>query len=173
MATIGRNESCPCGSGKKYKKCCLAAGEAQVDYAQYRKRIDQEYRSLPVTAGQSKRGQYKRPLAWVGWNVWQFQELVDTLGRYFQGFKKILSVERTRVPQATEIKLSEGSVWARQSDQVTPELRDRLDRGSPEHIARLLTLPGTGTVTILFESTEPGARFLILPLEVVPTTAIR
>lgn len=20
---IGRNESCPCGSGKKYKKCCL------------------------------------------------------------------------------------------------------------------------------------------------------
>ncbi len=21
--TIGRNESCPCGSGKKYKKCCL------------------------------------------------------------------------------------------------------------------------------------------------------
>ncbi|WP_096187052.1 YecA family protein [Evansella halocellulosilytica] len=23
MATIGRNEACPCGSGKKYKKCCL------------------------------------------------------------------------------------------------------------------------------------------------------
>jgi len=20
---IGRNESCPCGSGKKYKKCCI------------------------------------------------------------------------------------------------------------------------------------------------------
>ncbi|MCF8237763.1 MAG: SEC-C domain-containing protein [Saprospiraceae bacterium] len=20
---IGRNEPCPCGSGKKYKKCCL------------------------------------------------------------------------------------------------------------------------------------------------------
>ena len=24
MAKIGRNESCPCGSGKKYKKCCLS-----------------------------------------------------------------------------------------------------------------------------------------------------
>ncbi len=23
MSTIGRNEPCPCGSGKKYKKCCL------------------------------------------------------------------------------------------------------------------------------------------------------
>jgi len=24
MAKIGRNAPCPCGSGKKYKKCCLA-----------------------------------------------------------------------------------------------------------------------------------------------------
>jgi hypothetical protein len=23
---LGRNDPCPCGSGKKYKKCCLAAG---------------------------------------------------------------------------------------------------------------------------------------------------
>lgn len=24
---ISRNDPCPCGSGKKYKKCCLASGE--------------------------------------------------------------------------------------------------------------------------------------------------
>jgi uncharacterized protein len=24
-ATVGRNDPCPCGSGKKYKKCCLPA----------------------------------------------------------------------------------------------------------------------------------------------------
>jgi uncharacterized protein YecA (UPF0149 family) len=24
---IGRNDLCPCGSGKKYKKCCLSSGE--------------------------------------------------------------------------------------------------------------------------------------------------
>jgi tetratricopeptide (TPR) repeat protein len=24
MAKVGRNEPCPCGSGKKYKRCCLA-----------------------------------------------------------------------------------------------------------------------------------------------------
>lgn len=23
---IGRNDSCPCGSGKKFKKCCLGKG---------------------------------------------------------------------------------------------------------------------------------------------------
>ena len=27
MATIGRNDPCPCGSGKKYKKCCLLAAD--------------------------------------------------------------------------------------------------------------------------------------------------
>ena len=25
--TVGRNEPCPCGSGKKFKKCCAAKGE--------------------------------------------------------------------------------------------------------------------------------------------------
>jgi len=25
-AKIGRNDPCPCGSGKKYKKCCGAQG---------------------------------------------------------------------------------------------------------------------------------------------------
>jgi tetratricopeptide (TPR) repeat protein len=28
MAKIGRNDPCPCNSGKKYKKCCLASDEA-------------------------------------------------------------------------------------------------------------------------------------------------
>jgi tetratricopeptide (TPR) repeat protein len=28
MAKIGRNDRCPCGSGKKYKHCCMARDEA-------------------------------------------------------------------------------------------------------------------------------------------------
>src|SRR4030081_1701894 len=28
MAKIGRNDLCPCNSGKKYKKCCMATDEA-------------------------------------------------------------------------------------------------------------------------------------------------
>ena len=27
--TLGRNDPCPCGSGKKYKKCCLEKDEAE------------------------------------------------------------------------------------------------------------------------------------------------
>jgi tetratricopeptide (TPR) repeat protein len=29
MAKTGRNQPCPCGSGKKYKRCCLRKDEAQ------------------------------------------------------------------------------------------------------------------------------------------------
>ena len=28
MAKIGRNDPCPCGSGQKYKRCCLPRDEA-------------------------------------------------------------------------------------------------------------------------------------------------
>jgi hypothetical protein len=30
VATIGRNDPCPCNSGAKYKKCCLPAHEARA-----------------------------------------------------------------------------------------------------------------------------------------------
>ena len=30
MNVIGRNDPCPCGSGKKYKKCCRGRDEAQA-----------------------------------------------------------------------------------------------------------------------------------------------
>jgi preprotein translocase subunit SecA len=32
-AKVGRNDPCPCGSGKKYKKCCGAVGSAGDDSA--------------------------------------------------------------------------------------------------------------------------------------------
>lgn len=28
MTKVGRNQPCPCGSGKKYKQCCLSADDA-------------------------------------------------------------------------------------------------------------------------------------------------
>ena len=31
MGKIGRNDPCPCGSGKKYKKCCLNFGDEEKE----------------------------------------------------------------------------------------------------------------------------------------------
>lgn len=39
VATIGRNDPCPCQSGKKYKKCCLPVQEARA--AEQRRANDQ------------------------------------------------------------------------------------------------------------------------------------
>ena len=30
MKKLGRNDPCPCGSGKKYKQCCLKTVDAQI-----------------------------------------------------------------------------------------------------------------------------------------------
>lgn len=45
-ATVGRNDSCPCGSGLKYKKCCMTGGSplkteslADLYYRNYRIRL--------------------------------------------------------------------------------------------------------------------------------------
>jgi hypothetical protein len=32
MGKVGRNEPCPCGSGRKYKKCCLTSGGGGAPY---------------------------------------------------------------------------------------------------------------------------------------------
>ncbi|MDT8324176.1 MAG: SEC-C metal-binding domain-containing protein, partial [Bacteroidota bacterium] len=33
--SVGRNDPCPCGSGKKYKKCCLAKDAAAQAQARF------------------------------------------------------------------------------------------------------------------------------------------
>jgi len=32
MKKVGRNEPCPCGSGKKYKNCCLDSGKYETTH---------------------------------------------------------------------------------------------------------------------------------------------
>ena len=37
MSIIGRNDPCACGSGKKYKKCCLVSAEdSDFQYRRFR-----------------------------------------------------------------------------------------------------------------------------------------
>ena len=42
--TTGRNDACPCGSGKKFKKCCFAKAEAERDA-----KLAAEQAALPET----------------------------------------------------------------------------------------------------------------------------
>ena len=53
---IGRNDPCPCGSGKKYKQCC---GRNQCK--QYRKKIRGDY-VVELDAFKATWNGYKEPL---------------------------------------------------------------------------------------------------------------
>jgi len=46
--TVGRNDPCPCGSGKKYKRCCLAKDEQRA--AQEREHVPQPEEDAPSPA---------------------------------------------------------------------------------------------------------------------------
>ncbi|HHJ14202.1 MAG TPA: hypothetical protein ENJ79_07460 [Gammaproteobacteria bacterium] len=48
MKKTGRNDPCPCGSGKKYKKCCLAEGSAPVASLNWQKLRRTEGVLIPV-----------------------------------------------------------------------------------------------------------------------------
>ena len=41
----GRNQPCPCGSGKKYKKCCLEKAATPTDELSYRRLSEAHERS--------------------------------------------------------------------------------------------------------------------------------
>ena len=46
IKSVGRNQPCPCGSGKKYKDCCLRGGEEMLD-----KLREKEFRKKLVEFG--------------------------------------------------------------------------------------------------------------------------
>jgi hypothetical protein len=69
MSATGRNDPCPCGSGRKYKHCCLRAADV-VDAAWYRLR-DAEARLMPKLLR----------LTLDAWGKDGFQEAID---RFYQ-----------------------------------------------------------------------------------------
>ena len=52
MRRTGRNHPCPCGSGKKYKRCCLPADEAALLAAESRERDNQAPQQRDEPAGE-------------------------------------------------------------------------------------------------------------------------
>jgi len=52
MAKIGRNDQCPCGSGKKYKRCCLPKNQANqsVQLQPQKVSVTEEVKKLQAAA---------------------------------------------------------------------------------------------------------------------------
>lgn len=54
MVKLGRNEPCPCGSGLKYKKCCLGTPRENMAPAQAKSSLRQAIDQITELAGKKK-----------------------------------------------------------------------------------------------------------------------
>ncbi len=76
----GRNDPCPCGSGKKYKQCCLAAADARAHSPEQLawRRVRSELDGLPgrmLRFVDEHYGPEAVDEAWHEFNLWDDQEL--------------------------------------------------------------------------------------------------
>lgn len=77
MSAVGRNEPCPCASGKKYKRCCLANDEPRKTHADEEKArggpaqqmVDFIQPLLEGAEGDTERMQKAMNLGMLFWNI--------------------------------------------------------------------------------------------------------
>ncbi len=74
---IGRNDPCPCGSGKKYKACCMAGEKAeQVERVAWERAVQDMHRAL---IGFAREPAYIKDLAAALGLFWQDRYTADTI----------------------------------------------------------------------------------------------
>lgn len=73
MSKIGRNDLCPCGSGQKYKKCCLAKQVAPITDATWLKMRKTEGELMPALLDHAKTFYGKESIleAWDEFSLWK------------------------------------------------------------------------------------------------------
>lgn len=88
MGKIGRNDSCPCGSGKKYKKCCLNRpqniSETRSDF--YADIIDYDELSNSIN-DLLKESNFEKALAVCGELLKKYPEQIDGISRFAQVYE--------------------------------------------------------------------------------------
>lgn len=134
MAKLGRNDACPCGSGKKYKQCCL-----NVPHSPLLSRIPEVFKDERVKAEQIARrwlgqeeGGESSPLRDV-----RGRKLMLVLDRFaISDAQAVRQVRALGRPDGERVLFFDGPQWIGEADFSTPgqmllvtpqkELADRL-----------------------------------------------
>lgn len=80
---VGRNDPCPCGSGKKYKNCCMSKEKPAGSAA--RKKLTAKWINAPAGPNLIERA---------------FGEVIAPMG---QGFKSLKKVEPPSSPESDDV----------------------------------------------------------------------
>jgi tetratricopeptide (TPR) repeat protein len=116
MANTGRNDPCPCGSGKKYKKCCLPKEEAVMFEAHARDQAARERRA------EARRAEQRRTKAEVLARLAGGIDLVDAEE------DELTAASNDAVDLVRAGKLDEAEKAARDLLARFPEVLDGYDR---------------------------------------------
>lgn len=75
-ANLGRNAPCPCGSGRKYKQCCLAKDEAAARAARAKAASEAPppAEGTPAPSAPAKKHQTRQPWKRTATNTHGFQK---------------------------------------------------------------------------------------------------
>jgi tetratricopeptide (TPR) repeat protein len=82
MKKPGRNDPCPCGSGKKYKKCCLHTSTVTGDYVYTD--LDQLSNEVPALIEQGKLDEAEAVCQRL---TEQYPEQIDGIHRYAEVYE--------------------------------------------------------------------------------------
>ena len=110
MTKTGRNDPCPCGSGKKYKHCCLKKDEAA------------EHKALAaISQGTQERGGSPPRFA-------DLVKIVDTLAAQYKDDVELTNASNAAVDLVRAGKLDEAEQAARELLMRFPDVHDGYDR---------------------------------------------
>jgi tetratricopeptide (TPR) repeat protein len=132
MAKPGRNDPCHCGSGNKYKKCCLgkdeSASKAQLGSAKTRQELTEDAARLAVRAAAHLPGIHQLKTAIAA----RLGMSDDDLQRYDQ----LMDASNAAVALVRAGKLDEAEAAARDLLARFPDEHDGWDRLGMVHEAR-------------------------------------
>ncbi|MGH7321089.1 MAG: YecA family protein [Candidatus Rokuibacteriota bacterium] len=130
MSAVGRNDPCPCGSGRKFKKCCLGRGaEAPGAYTR-----EERQSALERLARFTARGEFAESRAVAEalfWGEWLDRHSADDL-------KRAMALEESRVASeewfAFDFRLGSGGTPV---DLLLEREGDRLRSGERRYLGRM------------------------------------
>lgn len=132
MAKPGRNDPCHCGSGNKYKKCCLAkdeaASKAQLGSAKTRQELTEDAARLAVRAAAHLPGVHELKAAVAARLGMSEHDL--------QRYDELMDASNAAVDLVRAGKLDEAEAAARDLLTRFPDEHDGWDRLGRVHEAR-------------------------------------
>ncbi|MBP9709220.1 MAG: SEC-C domain-containing protein [Oligoflexales bacterium] len=157
---VGRNDPCSCGSGKKYKKCCLANIQTEkIDEFSYRRYLDIEGKLIDRLFLHAAEvfGPTAIEEAWDEFHCWEFAEGYDPENRIKQVFGPFFLFSWEIDPAATACDLS--LVGKTVAESFLSKNRSRL---SPEELEILKACNRPIFAFYEIKAVTPGQGFLLM-----------